>query len=82
MPFGNTYKNPILTNEQAWDVAAFVNSQPRPLKDLSHDWPDISTKPVDYPFGPFADSFSASRHKYGPFLPIQRLKKITSNKAS
>jgi cytochrome c len=48
MPFGTTYKNAQLTNEQAWDVAAFVNSQPRLVKDLTKDWPNISTKPFDY----------------------------------
>ena len=74
MPFGTTYKNTQLTNEQAWDVAAFVNSQPRPLKDLKTDWPDISTKPFDYPMGPYADSFSESQHKYGPYQAIAQTK--------
>lgn len=73
MPFGTTFASPQLTNEQAWDVAAFVNSQPRPLKDVKSDWPVISAKPLDYPFGPYPDSFSISQHKYGPFLPIQQL---------
>jgi thiosulfate dehydrogenase len=27
----------------------------------------VSTKPVDYPFGPYADGFSETQHKYGPF---------------
>jgi thiosulfate dehydrogenase len=70
MPFGTTFHTPQLTNEQAWDVAAYVNSQPHPLKDLKMDWPDLATKPFDYPFGPYADSFSATQHKYGPFGPI------------
>lgn len=70
MPFGTTYKNAVLTNEQALDVAAYVNSQPRPQMDLKMDWPDISTKPFDYPMGPYADSFSESRHKYGPYQAI------------
>jgi thiosulfate dehydrogenase len=72
MPFGTTFHTPQLTNEQAWDVAAYVNSQPHPLKDLTMDWPDLATKPFDYPFGPYADSFSATQHKYGPFGPIQQ----------
>lgn len=71
MPFGQaTHKAPALTDEEAWDVAAFVNSQPRPQKDLSNDWPDISKKPVDHPFGPYSDGFSETQHKYGPFQPI------------
>jgi thiosulfate dehydrogenase len=72
MPFGVTFTNPQLTVEQAWDVAAFVNSQPRPPKNLSMDWPDIAAKPLDYPFGPYSDSFSEKQHKYGPFAPIRQ----------
>lgn len=70
MPFGATHGAPQLTDEQAWDVAAFVDSRPRPSADLRHDWPKISSKPVDYPFGPYADRFSEAQHKYGPFGPI------------
>ncbi len=72
MPFGVTFTNPQLTVEQAWDVAAFVNSQPRPQKNLSMDWPDIAAKPLDYPFGPYSDNFSERQHKYGPFAPIRQ----------
>jgi thiosulfate dehydrogenase len=68
MPFGTAnYKNTVLSNEEAWDVAAFVNSQPRPGKDLSQDWPDISKKPKDHPFGPFSDGRTEAEHKYGPW---------------
>ncbi|MBS1947319.1 MAG: c-type cytochrome [Bacteroidetes bacterium] len=74
MPFGANYKAPQLTDEEAWDVAAYVNSQPRPHKTFSGDWPNISQKPFDQPFGPYADSFSAQQHKYGPFSPIQKAK--------
>ena len=67
MPFGADYTNPILSDEEAWDVAAYVNSLPRPGKDLAGDWPDISKKPFDYPFGPYADQYTEQEHKYGPF---------------
>jgi len=70
MPNGATYQNPQLSDEEAWDIAAFINSQPRPVKDLSKDWPKITEKPFDYPFGPFADNFTEQQHKYGPFRPI------------
>ncbi|PKV75150.1 c-type cytochrome [Pontibacter ramchanderi] len=70
MPLGATYGNPMLTDEEAWDLAAFVNSMPRPKKDISQDWPDISKKPMDHPFGPYTDQFSEEQHKYGPFKPI------------
>ncbi|HEX4875813.1 MAG TPA: c-type cytochrome [Chitinophagaceae bacterium] len=65
-----THDSPKLTTEEAWDVAAYVNSQPRPKKDLSKDWPDISKKPFDHPFGPYSDGFSEVQHKFGPYKPI------------
>jgi len=72
MPFGlASHNSPQLTDEEAWDVAAFVNSQPRPERFFSYDWPKKETKPVDHPFGPYADNFSEKQHKYGPFPPIQ-----------
>lgn len=71
MPYGATWDAPQLTDEETWDVAAYVNSMPRPTKDLSGDWPDISKKPIDHPFGPYDDEFDATQHKYGPFKPIQ-----------
>ncbi len=70
MPLGASHEFPQLTDEEAWDVAAYVNSMPRPKKDLSGDWPDISKKPIDHPFGPYADEFDEKQHKYGPFPPI------------
>lgn len=71
MPFGASYNNPQLSDEEAWDVAAFVNSQPRPPHPfLDSDWPRIEKKPFDHPFGPFADTFPAIQHKLGPFGPI------------
>ena len=71
MPFNQaTHDNAKLTTEEAWDVAAYVNSQPRPKKDLSNDWPDISKKPFDHPFGPYADGFTEVQHKLGPYKPI------------
>lgn len=71
MPFGASFQNPQLSDEEAWDVAAFINSQPRPKHPfLQTDWPDISKKPYDHPFGPYTDSFPEIQHKYGPFEPI------------
>ncbi len=75
MPMGATFKNPALTDEEAWDVAAFVLSQQRPHVVKTNDWPDIALKPVDHPFGPFKDSFSEKQHKYGPFGPMQKVQK-------
>ncbi len=71
MPFDkSTYQHPLLTDEEAWDIAAYINSKPRPEKRFAGDWPDVTKKPVDHPFGPYADTFPETQHKYGPFKPI------------
>ena len=72
MPLGASYRNPQLSNEEAWDIAAYVETQARPIKDYSQDWPDISKKPIDHPFGPFSDKFTEKQHKFGPFKPIKK----------
>lgn len=72
MPNGVSYVLPRLAPEEAWDVAAFVVSQPRPRKaDLDKDYPDLLQKPADTPYGPYADGFSREQHVYGPFGPIR-----------
>jgi thiosulfate dehydrogenase len=71
MPFKLAkHETPVLSDEEAWDVAAFVNSQPRPKGNIKKDWPNISAKPIDHPFGPYDDGFTEEQHKYGPFQPI------------
>lgn len=80
MPFDAPRIARHLTNEESWDVAAFVNSRPRPQKEFRNDWPDISGKPIDHPSGPYTDSFSASQHKYGPFEPIRLAHEIVKKK--
>jgi thiosulfate dehydrogenase len=72
MPAGADYLHPIVSTEDAWDVAAYVESQPRPQKKgLDRDFPDLLEKPVDVPDGPYADGFTEAQHKYGPFAPIR-----------
>ena len=76
MPFGlASHDSPKLTDEESWDVAAYVISQPRPEKFFTEDWPKIETKAIDHPYGPYADKFSEKQHKYGPFTPIQEARK-------
>jgi thiosulfate dehydrogenase len=68
MPFGQ----PGLTDEQAFDVAAYINSQPRPaMAGLEVDYPDRALKPVDSPYPPYADPFPREQHRLGPFGPIR-----------
>lgn len=71
MPQGASYNQPQLSDEEAWDLAAYVNSQNRPNMNIKKDWPNISEKPFDHPFGPYADGFSEAQHKFGPFQPIK-----------
>jgi len=72
MPLIGDYRKAELSDKEAWDLSAFINSRPRPVGHFNQDWPDISLKPVDHPFGPFADSYPSRQHKFGPFLPIVR----------
>jgi thiosulfate dehydrogenase len=78
MPLGK----PELTDDQAYDVAAFINAQPRPeMAHLDRDFPDKSAKPVDTGYGPYADSFPPEQHRFGPFAPIEAYyKKLKKSK--
>lgn len=73
------YNDAVLSIEDSYDVAAFINSQPRPkMQNLEKDYPNLKLKPIDDPFPPFDDKFSESQHRYGPYLPM--LKDGESNK--
>jgi thiosulfate dehydrogenase len=68
MPLGQ----PDLTDDQAFDVAAYIAAQPRPrMANLERDYPDLTTKPVDNGYGPFLDPFPLDQHRFGPFAPIE-----------
>lgn len=68
MPLGQA----DLTDDQAFDVAAYINSKERPhMENLEIDYPDRATKPVDGPYGPYVDSFPIEQHRIGPFGPIR-----------
>lgn len=63
---------PFLTDEQALDIAAYVNDdalhkRPDPK---TFDYPHAEEKAIDYDRAPFADTFSVAQHKYGPYQPI------------
>ena len=67
-----TYKAPILTDEEAIDIASFINDdriheRPNPK---TMDYPFPAEKAIDYGHAPFADSFSEMQHKFGPYQPI------------
>lgn len=72
MPFDKaSWESPVLTDEEAFDVAAYINSSEhiRPVSN-GKDYKDPGTKYVDYPFGPYNDPFPEDQHKFGPFQPI------------
>lgn len=67
-----TWKKPFLTDEEAIDVAAFINNDSlhdRPITPVV-GYPNINVKSIDYDEGPYTDTFSAYQHKYGPYQPI------------
>jgi thiosulfate dehydrogenase len=67
MPLGQA----DLTDDEAFDVAAYINVQPRPaMANLDKDYPDRTTKTADPPYGPYADPFPIEQHRLGPFKPI------------
>jgi thiosulfate dehydrogenase len=73
MPFDKaTRDKPVLKDEEALDIAAFVNDDKihsRPGVE-SFDYPEIGEKSIDYGIGPFVDTFSETQHKYGPYPEI------------
>jgi thiosulfate dehydrogenase len=79
MPLGEA----TLSDDAAFDVAAFINSKPRPEMaglDQDQDYPDRAAKPVDNPYGPFADDFPLAQHRFGPFQPIDAYYKALKQK--
>jgi thiosulfate dehydrogenase len=82
MPLGTTFDAPVLSDTNAYDVAAYVNSKARPIKaGLDKDFPNKLQKPVDTPYGPYADGLPAEQHKFGPFGPIRaRIREMTAEK--
>lgn len=81
MPLGASLEEPVLSPEDAWDVAAYVQSHARPEKaGLENDFPVRSQKPPDASYPPFADGFSQEQHKLGPFQPIrEKLKELKAS---
>ena len=72
MPIGTTFDTPVLADEDAYDVGAYIVSQNRPeMSNLDKDFPVRLQKPIDTPYGPFSDGFSLDQHKFGPFGPIR-----------
>jgi thiosulfate dehydrogenase len=71
MPLGTAADEPLLTDEEAFDVAGYINSFDRPIKaNAEADFPDRTLKPMSTPYGPWTDDFSPEQHKFGPYAEI------------
>ena len=71
MPFDITYEELKLTDEEAYDVAGYINQMQRPIKsNLAIDFPNLLKKPFSTPYPPYEDPFSIEQHQKGPFQPI------------
>ncbi len=80
MPFGASYDAPLVTDEEAYHLAAYINTFDRPSKpNKEDDFPDKKLKPVSTPYGPWEDNFSLEQHKFGPFQPIMAFYKDKYN---
>mgnify|MGYP005997022429 CR=1 FL=1 len=80
MPLGATYDSPQVSDEEAYNIAAYINTFARPeKKNKKADFPNIKLKPVSTPYGPWADHFPPEQHKFGPFQPIFIYYKSTYN---
>lgn len=76
MPLGTVWNHPAITNEDTYDVAAYLSSKQRPqMSGLEKDYPKLEKKAADCPYPPYADTFSQEQHQYGPFQPIKEAKK-------
>jgi thiosulfate dehydrogenase len=76
MPLGVNHTSSVLSDDQAFDVAAYMISKPRPEKPhIENDFPARWNKPVDAAFPPYVDDAPADQHKYGPFQPLVELEK-------
>lgn len=73
MPLGADNHNRILTDAQAYDVAAYINDydKPRPVKKERHlDFPDVKVKVPDSDIAPYNDDKNRHQHKFGPYKGI------------
>lgn len=76
MPLGTPWNYPVITNEDTYDIAAYLSSMERPkMSGLEKDYPKLTKKAVDCPYPPYADNFPQEQHQYGPFQPIINAKK-------
>lgn len=83
MPAEASHMSPILTDDEAYDVAGYIVSKPRPEKaNLEKDFPARWNKPIDAAFPPYVDGMPADQHKYGPFPPLaEKARELAARRA-
>ncbi len=71
MPLGASHTATVMNDDEAYDVAAYILSKPRPAKaNLDADFPARWNKPIDAAFPPYMAGTTADQHRYGPFPPL------------
>jgi thiosulfate dehydrogenase len=69
-----TFNSPVLTDQEALDVAAFINDgriHARPKTPYS-SYPNSETKPIDFFQGPYVDTYTELQHTFGPWNAIEQ----------
>lgn len=69
-----TLEKPVLNDQEALDVAAFINDgsiHSRPIPKHV-DYANTKTKPIDYFKAPYVDPFSEQQHAFGPWDEIEK----------
>lgn len=70
MPLGTAADKPALDAEQSYDLAAFIESLPRPERaGRADDFPNPQFRPADYPVPAYfqGDSAALEKARFGPF---------------
>ncbi len=72
MPLGTPWDRPVLTDEQAYDVAAYINSHERPkLAEHGQGLARPFQEAEDCPYPPYSDGFTQEQHQFGPYGPMK-----------
>lgn len=81
MPLGASHNALVLTDDEAYDVAGYMVSKPRPAKaNLEKDFPARWNKPIDAAFPPYVLGAPPDQHKYGPFPPLAEKARALADK--
>ncbi len=82
MPFGTDFANPVVEIADAFDIAVFIDQQPRPhLAGSERDYPNRALKPPDATYPPFVGPFPPdAQSQASPPRPSRTAEKISPKK--